>query len=231
VLEQGRREPSELVAGEIVWEVVEGVLGVDRVPVDDPPSGHLSHQPYLVRIPELRFPSLADDVVRLRPWREADVPAQLLAFSDPLFERFSDWAPRTTADACAYLAGHEQARHRGEQVEFALVEPHDDDVVLGGGSLNNINLEQGRARIGYWLVPQARGRGIATHAVRLMSRWAFEDLQIGRLELTCGPDSRASQKVAERCGFTREGVLRAHMPFKGTRRDTVLFSLLPGELR
>jgi RimJ/RimL family protein N-acetyltransferase len=180
---------------------------------------------------ELRVPALADDVVRLRRWREPDVPAQLEAFSDPLFQRFSDWAPQTEADARAYLAEHEQARRAGTQIEFALVEPHHDDVVLGGASLNNVSLEQGRAAIGYWLARHARGRGVATHAVRLISRWAFEDLHLARLELTCSPDNRASQGVAERCGFTREGVLRSHVPFKGARRDTVMFSLLPGELR
>ena len=137
-------------------------------------------------------------------------------------------APRLSARA--YLAGHEQARRAGEQIEFALVEPNDDNVVLGGASLNNVDLEQGRAAIGYWLAPHARGRGVATHAVRLIAGWAFEDLRVARLELTCGPDNRASQRVAERCGFTREGVLRSHIPFKGTRRDTVVFSLLPGEL-
>ena len=148
-----------------------------------------------------------------------------------MFERFSDWAPRTEADARAYLAEHEQARRRGQQIELALVEPHDENVVLGGASLNDVDLRQGRAAIGYWLAPHARGRGVATHAVRLISGWAFEDLQLARLELTCGPDNRASQRVAERCGFTREGVLRSHIPFKGGRRDTVVFSLLPGELR
>jgi RimJ/RimL family protein N-acetyltransferase len=51
------------------------------------------------------------------------------------------------------------------------------------------------------------------------------------MELTCGPDNGGSQRVAERCGFTREGVLRSHIAFKGRRRDTVVFSLLPGELR
>jgi [ribosomal protein S5]-alanine N-acetyltransferase len=182
-------------------------------------------------MPELRVPSLADDVVVLRPWREADLPAQLEAFSDPFFQRFSDWAPQTEADALAYLAGLEHARLRGEQIELALVKPHDHDVVLGGGSLNDVDLEQGRAAIGYWLAPHARGRGVATHAVRLIAGWAFGDLQLARLEITCGPDNPASQRVAERCGFTREGVLRAHLPFKGTRRDTVVFSLLPGELR
>jgi RimJ/RimL family protein N-acetyltransferase len=67
--------------------------------------------------------------------------------------------------------------------------------------------------------------------VRLLARWAFADLGIERLQLTCGPDNGASQRVTERAGFTREGVLRSHLPFKGQRRDTVVFSLLPGELR
>ena len=88
-----------------------------------------------------------------------------------------------------------------------------------------------RAAVGYWLAPQARGAGVATHAVRLLAEWAFVDLGVARLEITCGPDNVASQQVADRCGFTREGVMRSHMPFKGTRRDTVLFSLLPHELR
>jgi RimJ/RimL family protein N-acetyltransferase len=179
---------------------------------------------------ELPFPSLADEVVVLRRWRETDLPAQLEAFSDPLFERFSDWAPRTEADARVCLAEYEQARRRGVQLEFALVEPHNDARLLGGASLNNVNLAQGRGAVGYWLAPHARGRGVATRAVRLISRWALEDLQLARLELTCGPDNRASQAVAERCGFVREGVLRSHVPFKATRRDTVIFSLLPGEL-
>src|SRR4051794_27810742 len=186
---------------------------------------------YVVGMTGLRVPSLADETVRLRPWRETDVPAQLQAFSDPWFERFSDWAPRTEPDALAYLSAHEQARQRGEQIELALVEPHDDDALLGGGSLNEVNPQQGCAAIGYWLAPHARGRGVATHAVRLISAWALSDLRLARLELTCGPDNRASQRVAERCGFTREGVLRSHIPFKGGRRDTVVFSLLPGELR
>lgn len=57
------------------------------------------------------------------------------------------------------------------------------------------------------------------------------ELGLARIELTCGPDNESSQRVAARCGFVREGVMRSHVPFKGGRRDTVLFSLLPGELR
>jgi RimJ/RimL family protein N-acetyltransferase len=177
------------------------------------------------------WPPLADDVVVLRPWRESDVPAQLDAFGDPLFRRFSDWAPQAEVDARRRLGEQEAARQRGVQVQLAMVEPHDHDVMLGGASLNDVDQEQRRASVGYWLAPEARGRGVATHAVRLIARWAFEDLRLQRLELTCGPDNQASQRVAQRCGFVREGVLRSHMRFKGGRRDTVVFGLLPGELR
>lgn len=175
---------------------------------------------------------LADDVVLLRPWRETDVPAKLMAFSDPIVQRFS-W-PRTTAyteaDARSYFVEQEQARLRGEELNFALVEPKDEGTVLGGGSLYDVDLGQGRAAVGCWLAAEARGRGVASHAVRLLARWAFAGLGVARLELTCGPDNVASLRVAERCGFVCEGTLRSHVPFKEGRRDTVIFSLLPDEI-
>jgi len=116
-------------------------------------------------------------------------------------------------------------------LSVAVVELENEDIVLGGGSLYDVDLAQGRAAVGYWLAPEARGRGVATRAVRLVAGWTFAELGLARLELTCGPENVASQRVAERCGFVREGVLRSHIRFKGGRRDTVVFSLLPGELR
>src|SRR5919109_1324713 len=101
------------------------------------------------------------------------------------------------------------------------------DDVLGGISLNDVDLDQRRAGIGYWVASEWRGRGIATRAVRLLARWAFDELALARLEISCGPDNFASQRVAERCGFVREGLLRAHLVHKGRRRDSVVFGLLP----
>jgi RimJ/RimL family protein N-acetyltransferase len=186
-------------------------------------------------VPALRFPApqLGDEVVLLRPWREADVPAKLAAFADPVVQRFS-WpllTPYTEADARNHFVEQELARLRGDELSFALVDPADENMVRGGASLYDVDLEQGHAAVGFWLAPEGRGRGVATHAVRLLARWAFAELGVARLELTCGPDNKASQRVAERCGFVREGVLRSHLPFKGGRRDTVVFSLVPGDLR
>ena len=65
--------------------------------------------------------------------------------------------------------------------------------------------------MGYRLAEPARGRGVATEAVRLLAGWALGVLRLERLELMIHPENTASQRVAERCGFKREGLLRSHM--------------------
>jgi RimJ/RimL family protein N-acetyltransferase len=177
-------------------------------------------------------PALADAVVALRPWRRSDLAQRFAGFADPVCLRFS-WPllePFTEAHVLARFDEQEQARVRGEEINFAVVDAADDDRVWGGASIYDLDADQARAAVGYWLAREARGRGIATRTLRLLAHWAFEQLAVARLELTCAPDNVASQRVAERCGFVREGVLRSHIPFKGGRRDTVVFSLLPGEL-
>ncbi|MDQ3770643.1 MAG: GNAT family N-acetyltransferase [Actinomycetota bacterium] len=88
-----------------------------------------------------------------------------------------------------------------------------------------------RDRRGFLLGRRAeRRRGVATRSVQLISAWAFEKLALERLELLTHTDNVASQAVAEACGYTYEGTLRSHRPFKEGRMDSALFSLLPGEL-
>ena len=64
----------------------------------------------------------------------------------------------------------------------------------------------------------------------LVARFAFDELGAGRVQLTTELDNRGSQRVAEKAGFTREGVLRSYLDFKGRRRDAVMFSLLAEDL-
>ena len=176
-------------------------------------------------------PQLRDEVVALRPWRDADMPAKRAAFADPVVLRFS-WPgvePPTEAESWAQHAEHARAWEEGTAAEFACVEPHDDTAIIGGASVYDIEPGPRRASIGYWVAAPARRRGVATHAVRLLARWAFDELGIVRLQITCGPDNLGSQRVAERAGFMRELTMRSHFRFKGGRRDTVVFSLLPGD--
>jgi RimJ/RimL family protein N-acetyltransferase len=94
----------------------------------------------------------------------------------------------------------------------------------------DLDWERRHDDIGFWLARQARGRGIATRAVRLLSRWAVETLPLARLQMGIYPSDRASQRVAERCGFVREAILRSFLEIDGTRRDLVLFSLVADDI-
>ena len=73
-------------------------------------------------------------------------------------------------DTRSFFDYQEEGRARGEEVNFALVEPDDPLLVLGGSSVYDIDLRQGRAAVGFWVAAAARGRGVATHATRLMAK-------------------------------------------------------------
>jgi RimJ/RimL family protein N-acetyltransferase len=178
-------------------------------------------------------PPLADALVALRPWRSDDAAALAAAFADPEIRRFS-WPrtePYTLADARAYLRECERARAGGRALELAVTAAGAGTGAIGGVSLYDVEREQDRGSLGYWVAAGARGRGVATHAARLLADWGFAQLGLARIELTCAPHNAASQAVAARCGFVREGLLRSHMRLKDGRRDTVVFGLLPHELR
>jgi RimJ/RimL family protein N-acetyltransferase len=119
-----------------------------------------------------------------------------------------------------------------EQTQLVISDAADGEL-LGLVSLRIAEGDPGLAAVGYWLRAEARGRGAATVAVQLVARWAFDELGVQRLELTTAPENVASQRVAERAGFKREGVLRALTAATpaSARRDAVLYSLLPADLR
>jgi RimJ/RimL family protein N-acetyltransferase len=170
---------------------------------------------------------LADGVVRLRRFRLEDAPAVARACDDPETARFIPGMPTpyTEDDACAYLRRCDRVWLGSEHRPFAIVDAAGDEV------LGAVEVRLGEVgSIGYWVAAGARNRGVATRALRLLSRWALADGGVERLELTTHPENIASQRVAEKAGFTREGVLRSHIRFRDGRRDSVLFSLLPGDL-
>jgi len=169
---------------------------------------------------------LRDGEILLRPFVPGDAPAVCLACQDAEIHRFIPRLPEpyTELDARRYVADCTQAWQRGQRRPFAIVDACTDRL------LGTIEVRLGETgSIGYWVAPPARGRGIATRALRLLSRWALEQ-GVERLELTTHPENLVSQRVAEGAGFVREGVLRSHMRFREGRRDSVIFSLLPGDL-
>jgi RimJ/RimL family protein N-acetyltransferase len=162
--------------------------------------------------------------ILLREWRVDDAPAVHAACQDPEILHWIPVIPRpyTEDDARAFVRSEPVVGH-----QLAVTE--------GGRVVGSIGIavnDQGTGHIGYWCVREARGRGVTTRALRLLCRHALDELGLERLELVTDPDNAASQRVAEKVGFRREGVLRSHLRHPdGRRRDSVMFSLLPGELR
>jgi RimJ/RimL family protein N-acetyltransferase len=170
-------------------------------------------------------PTLSDAVVTLRPFRLDDAPAVAAACRDPDIPRFTHVPENyTEADAREFIAG--TMRPEREAKSFAIVGAGDELL----GAIGFRIPHPGTGEVGYWLAAEARGRGAATRAVRLICEWAFAELGLVRMQLLTHPENAASQKLAERCGFRREGLLRAWADMQEGRADLVMYSLLPGEL-
>lgn len=170
--------------------------------------------------------TLGDGELELRPWTMDDVPALVDACNDAEIRQWIPVIPQpyTEEDARAFVRG--EVTGIGQR-QFAITE---DGRVVGSIGLG-VNEMSRNGSIGYWCAPAARGQGLTTRALRVLSRFALGELKLERLELITDPDNHASQRVAEKVGFRREGVLRSHLLHPdGRRRDSVMFSLLPGEL-
>ncbi|MGI8572829.1 MAG: GNAT family N-acetyltransferase [Solirubrobacteraceae bacterium] len=182
---------------------------------------------------KVRLPAepIVEGSTALRPWREGDIPAIVEACQDPEIPRWTrvphDYGE---SDARAYMLSRYDAILNATGAPFAIVSATDLEELLGSISLFRFSWPNLRGEVGYWLARPARGHGHATRAVRAICRWGFDTLGLGRIDLLAATGNPASQHVAERCGFTREAVLRSYMSVKDGRQDMVAFGLLRGEV-
>jgi RimJ/RimL family protein N-acetyltransferase len=190
-----------------------------------------------VALPE---PDLGDGFVVVRPFVPDDAPAVAAACQDPLIQERCYFvpAPYRLDDARAFIATSMRELITGAAVHCAVCaagEPGDaphsaadrgDAPFSPGELLGAINLmaypEREAAETGYWVKREARGRGVAAAALRLMIAYAFAQVGVERLELMTETPNVASQRLAEKLGFRREGVARAYLASRGERdRDLV----------
>ena len=158
--------------------------------------------------------------VTLREWREDDAPYVCEACQDPEILYWMPLIPRP------YKMEHALAFVRGE-----ITGPHQFAVELDGRPVGSVGLNLGHGDVGeagYWLDASMRGRGVAAEALRLLCAYGFSEVGLARIQLRTDPDNVASQRVAEKAGFQREGVLRSSLLHPdGRRRDMIMWSLLP----
>jgi RimJ/RimL family protein N-acetyltransferase len=182
-----------------------------------------------VSTPKPQVPySLTDGVVELRRPGLADVPAVTAACQDPEIPRWTNIpSPFHEEHARSWI---ERQGFEGDDVSFLVLEAGGERL-LGAVGLNEIDLGNRVSAVGYWCAADARGRGVIPRAVGLLSTWALgDDGGFRRLEIHVHTDNPASQRVAEKCGYLREGVMRSYREMKGRRVDLVMFSLLTEDL-
>lgn len=180
-------------------------------------------------VPTLELRTEPGEKITLRPPLEADLDDIVLACRDPESVRWTTVPdPYGPADATFFATVHAPVRWaRGEAAVFAIADAR--GRFAGSMDLRLLD-ELGTGGVGYLVAPWARGRGYASTALREVCRWGVERLGLERIEWSAYLGNEASKRVAQKAGFTVEGVARAGCLQRGVRLDAWTGALLAADL-
>lgn len=171
--------------------------------------------------------------IQIRPFREDDAPALHTAARESL-EELCAWMTWCRSDyslehARSFIGAASSAWNACQEFSFAIVDPV-DGAFLGSVGISQINRMHNFANLGYWVRRACTRRGIASMAVPLAAKFAFQHAALNRLELLIPMGNNASQRVALKAGAYCEGILRSRLLLTGKLHDAVLYSLIPQDL-
>ncbi|MFJ6349501.1 GNAT family N-acetyltransferase [Streptomyces sp. NPDC092046] len=153
----------------------------------------------------LEVPRLTADGLLLRPWELADLPLVREASADPYIPLITTVPPVWSRAAGEAFVRRQWARAQSGAGYPFVIARTSDARPLGTIGLWLRDLPEGRATLGYWLAPHARGNGTAARALAALTAWATTELRVPRLQLLVEPWNEPSARTAERAGFVREG--------------------------
>jgi RimJ/RimL family protein N-acetyltransferase len=166
--------------------------------------------------------------IRIRRYRADDVEAVYEAVTESFAEisRYMGWcAPTYSRDNAATWVTSRAAAWQSKS-EYSFLIEDKTGRVLGACGLNRIEPQSGTANLGYWVRTTATGRGVCTAAVSQLRAFAFQEAGLFRLEIVAAVTNIPSQRVAEKSGGVREGILRGRLLANGVRQDAILYSIL-----
>ena len=164
--------------------------------------------------------------VSLRPLVAEDLDDVDALLDDPDVLRFTRLpVPPPPGYARTWLERYEAGRLEGTREAFAALD--DEGRFVGLALAVDIDREGREVELGYITAPAARGRGVATAMLDALTRWALDELRALRVTLIIDVENRASSRVAERCGYVLEGVMRSSYLKDDVRIDAGLWSRLP----
>jgi ribosomal-protein-serine acetyltransferase len=176
---------------------------------------------------------LTDGVITLHPHQVSDIDSLYEAVRESISE-ISEWMPWCHPDysikeSRTWIESQPDKWEKGEEYNFAI-SYNTGSLYLGGCGLRIIDRNIGIANLGYWVRTSQTKKGIATAATLLLTRFAFNELRLNRVEFTVAVDNQASLRVVEKVGAIKEGILRNKLTKRNTPCDAVMFSLIPQDL-
>lgn len=177
---------------------------------------------------------LKDGAITLLPNKAIEAGAVYAAVieSMPELRRWMPWAHPgySVADSQNWLKMSAECWRDETAYEFAIIDGRDGSYI-GGAGLNHLDRLNKVANLGYWVRSRRCQRGIATRAARLLVRFGLETLKFNRIEILAAVENRGSQRVAEKTGAVREGILRNQLSLPDGIHDAVIYSIIPSDLR
>jgi ribosomal-protein-serine acetyltransferase len=174
--------------------------------------------------------SLTNGIITLRPYGVEDVDSLYEAARESIPE-MTPWMPWCHRDYSIqeskdWISLRFEEWEKGNTYDFAITYA-ETGKYLGGCGLNGIHREPDIANLGYWVRTSATKKGVATAATLLLADFGINELKLKRIEIVVDVDNKASQRVAEKSGAIREGILRNRVTQNGKPTDAVMFSLIP----
>ena len=167
-------------------------------------------------------PVLDVDELVLRPWQPADAAAVAEAYGDPAIQR---WHVRSMgqSEALDWIRARSELWAAETGADWAVTAR---EGLLGRVGLRALNLADGLGEAAYWVLPGARGGGVAPRALTAVGEWMFAHVGLHRIELLHSTANEASCRVARKAGYALEGTKRRHGLFADGWHDMHLHARL-----
>jgi len=161
----------------------------------------------------------------LRPWSVDDAATVVRAFAEPDIQRWHTRRMDSADEAREWIAGWALRWADETDASWAIARSTTGEAI-GQAGLRTVTLFAGEAQVSYWVLPSARGAGVAACAIRAVNGWAYGVLGLRRLFLLHSTANTPSCRVATAAGFRLEGTLREYLPHADGWHDTHLHARL-----
>lgn len=173
------------------------------------------------------------DELLIRELAATDVDAlfDTVSASLPTLSQWLPWAKPGYArsDSAAWIAHCQRTWSAGTGYHLGIFDAA-SGILHGGVGFSDVNTRRRSANLGYWVADASRGRELAVAAARLAATWAFEELELQRIEILVQPENTASLRVAVKLGAVCEGIARNGILIDGQPHEAIVHSLIPGDL-